>query len=77
MHAPGKGICTCYIFISRHRDNGYFDTVTEAKEFVTPLQGHNKFVLATSLSLKTVRTVLPSLHLLTVPNLFVTNGRYK
>jgi hypothetical protein len=55
MHAPGKGICTCNIFISGHRDNGYFVTVTEAKEFVTPLQRHNKIVLATSLSLITVK----------------------
>jgi hypothetical protein len=55
MHAPGKGICTCHIFISGHRDNGYFVTVTEAKEFVTPFQGHNKIVLATSLSLITVK----------------------
>ncbi len=40
---------------SGHHDNGYFVTVTEAKEFVTPLQGHNKIVLATSLSLLTVK----------------------
>jgi hypothetical protein len=54
MHAPGKGICTCHIFISGHRITV---TVTEAKEFVTPLQRHKKIVLATSLSLITIKNI--------------------